>query len=109
MTRIYSILTFLFLCFLSFGQLKFSTTKYDFGDLEPYSARYVDIALENIGQKEEWILRVQKTMEVTYITSKQIIPVDSTQLFDFTSTRERKVVSATMLRFTRAIKTRQRR
>ena len=80
MTRIYSILTFLFLCFLSFGQLKFSTTKYDFGDLEPYSARYVDIALENIGQKEEWILRVQKTMEVTYITSKQIIPVDSTTI-----------------------------
>lgn len=62
----------------SFGQVNFNITKHDFGDLEPYSARYVDLKLENIGQKQEWLLTVKKSVEVSYIVSKQIIEVDST-------------------------------
>lgn len=63
--------------FFSIGQVKFNITKHDFGDLEPYSARYVDLKLTNVGQKEEWLLTVKKTAEVSYIVSKQIIDVDS--------------------------------
>lgn len=63
--------------FFSLGQVKFNITKYDFGDLEPYSARYVDLKLSNTGQKQEWLLRVKKTVEVSYIVSKQIIDKDS--------------------------------
>lgn len=63
--------------FISFGQVNFSTTKHDFGDLEPYSARYVDLKLTNTGQKQEWLLTVKKPAEVSYIVSKQIIDVDS--------------------------------
>ena len=61
----------------SFGQVEFSETKFDFGDLEPYSARYVDLKLTNKGQKQEWLLTVKKPVEVSYIVSKQIMEVDS--------------------------------
>lgn len=63
--------------FQSFGQVQFSTTKHDFGDLEPYSASYIDLKLTNSGQKQEWLLTVKKPAEVSYIVSKQIIDVDS--------------------------------
>lgn len=68
----------IFLSSLSFAQVDFSLTQYDFGDLEPYSARYVDLKLTNKGQKQEWLLTVKKTVEVSYIVSKQIIDIDST-------------------------------
>lgn len=71
---LFSVLLF---SFFSLGQVTFSTTKHDFGDLEPYSARYVDLKLTNSGQKQEWLLTVKKTAEVTYVVSKQIIDVDS--------------------------------
>jgi Ca-activated chloride channel family protein len=67
----------LFITFFSNAQVSFEKTKYDFGDLEAYSERYVDIVIKNIGNKQEWILSVKKPMEVVYITSKQIIEKDS--------------------------------
>ncbi len=67
----------IFTALSSFGQVSFNTTSHDFGDLEPYSARYVDIKLSNVGQKQEWLLTVKKTVEVTYIVSKSIIERDS--------------------------------
>ncbi|MFT5779131.1 MAG: Ca-activated chloride channel family protein [Crocinitomicaceae bacterium] len=60
-----------------YGQVEFSMIKHDFGSLEPYSARYVDLKLSNKGSKQEWLLSVKKTSEVTYIVSKQIIEKDS--------------------------------
>lgn len=72
------ILFSILLCsFFTLGQVKFNITKHDFGDLEPYSARYVDLKLTNTGQKQEWLLTVKKTAEVSYIVSKQIIDIDS--------------------------------
>ena len=67
----------------SFGQVQFSMTKHDFGDLEPYSARYVDLKLTNAGQKQEWLLTVKKPAEVSYIVSKQIIDIDSSIIVRF--------------------------
>lgn len=70
-----------FLSFLSltcaFGQVSFDKVKHDFGDLEAYSPRYVDIVLSNTGTKQEWLLSVKKPMEVVYINSKQFIEKDS--------------------------------
>lgn len=65
------------------AQITFNTIKHDFGDLEPYSSRYVDIILENKGDKEAWVLSVKKPMEVAYIISKQLIPKDSTSILRF--------------------------
>lgn len=66
-----------FFGFFSFAQVEFSTTKHDFGTLEPYSLRYVDVILKNTGNKQAWILTVKKPMDVVYITSKQIMEPDS--------------------------------
>ncbi|MGB0915285.1 MAG: VWA domain-containing protein [Crocinitomicaceae bacterium] len=67
----------MFISFLGNAQISFDKVKYDFGDLEAYSSRYVDIILSNEGTKQEWILSVKKPMDVVYITSKQIIEKDS--------------------------------
>ncbi|NRA11090.1 MAG: VWA domain-containing protein [Crocinitomicaceae bacterium] len=51
--------------------------KHDFGELESYSIRYVDIVLSNKGNKQEWLLSVKKPFEVVYINSNQFIEKDS--------------------------------
>jgi Ca-activated chloride channel family protein len=76
---------FLFLCFILIGtqlnaQVDFITINHDFGDLEPYSARYFDLKLTNVGEKQEWLLSIKKTAGVTYIISKSIIEKDSSIL-----------------------------
>lgn len=68
---------FLMLTLVTSAQVEFNIVKHDFGDLEAYSARYVDIVLSNKGNKQEWLLSVKKPMEVVYITSKQIMEIDS--------------------------------
>ncbi len=73
-------LLFLFLFFYTLStnaQVEFNKVKHDFGDLEAYSARYVDIVLSNKGNKQEWLLSVKKPVDVVYITSKQIMEKDS--------------------------------
>lgn len=68
----------IFLTHLSaFGQVKFDKVKHDFGDLEAYDLRYVDIILTNEGDKQEWLLSVKKPMEVVYLNSGSIIEKDS--------------------------------
>lgn len=67
----------LFFVLMGSAQVEFNKTKHDFGDLESYSARYVDIVLSNKGNKQEWLLSVKKPMDVVYITSKQIMEKDS--------------------------------
>jgi len=65
------------------AQITFNTIKHDFGVLEPYSSRYVDIILENQGEKEAWILSIKKPIDVAYIISKQLIPKDSSSIVRF--------------------------
>lgn len=59
------------------AQVTFDKTKHDFGDLEAYDFRFVDIVLKNEGSKQEWILSVKKPHEVVYINSGSIIEKDS--------------------------------
>lgn len=69
-----------FLSFLasnSFGQIVFEKTKHDFGDLEPYSDRFVDIKVTNHGAKKEYLLSVKKPADVVYLVNGQFIEKDS--------------------------------
>lgn len=59
------------------AQVTFNKTKHDFGDLEAYDFRFVDIVLKNEGTKQEWLLSVKKPSEVIYINSGSIIENDS--------------------------------
>lgn len=77
------IFLFISCAFLSNAQITFNTIKHDFGNLEAYSSRYVDIILENQGEKEAWVLSIKKPAEVAYIISKQLIPKDSTSIIRF--------------------------
>ncbi len=65
------------------AQIVFDRTRHDFGELMPYDDRFIDIALKNTGEKQEYILRVVKPMEVVYISSGQFIEKDSTRLLRF--------------------------
>lgn len=71
------ILLYVLCSVISFGQVEFDKVKHDFGELEPYSLRYVDFRLTNKGNKQEWLLSIKKPAEVVYIQSKQFIEKDS--------------------------------
>jgi len=77
MRNLLTLLT-IFCAFSLHAQVKFDKTKHDFGDLEAYDFRFVDILLTNEGAKQEWILSVKKPHEVVYINSGSIIEKDST-------------------------------
>lgn len=77
MKVIFVLFLLLFGAFQGAAQVTFDKTKYDFGNLESYSNRFVDIILHNNAQKQHWLLSVKKPMEVVYITSKQFIEKDS--------------------------------
>ena len=60
-----------------FSQVEFSQTKYDFGDLESYDDRFVDIILTNKGKKQEYLLTVKKPYEVSYLIQGKFMEPDS--------------------------------
>ena len=74
-----SIILFLFIFSsgLIYSQTEFSTRLHDFGDLEDYSDRFVDIKITNKGVKKEYNLSVKKPSEVVYIVSGQFMEKDS--------------------------------
>ncbi len=79
------LLFFFFLLFSSFGfsQMEFSTLHHDFGQLESYADRYIDIVVTNKGQKEGYILSVRKPSEVVYIQSRALVQKDSSLILRF--------------------------
>ncbi len=77
MRNLFLVLALFLLLHTSVAQVSFDKTKYDFGNLEVYSNRFVDIVLKNNGDKQHWVLSVKKPFDVVYITSKQIIEKDS--------------------------------
>lgn len=64
---------FLLVSSFSIGQIVFEKTKHDFGDLEPYSDRFVDIKVTNRGTKKEYLLSVKKPSDVVYLVNGQFI------------------------------------
>ncbi len=59
------------------AQLRFEVLDYDFGLLESYDDRFVDIKVTNVGVKKEYILSVKKQSEVVYIAPSDRIGPDS--------------------------------
>ncbi|MFN5877855.1 MAG: VWA domain-containing protein [Flavobacteriales bacterium] len=59
------------------AQIIFDKVKYDFGDLEAYDDRFVDIRVTNKGSKREYLLSVKKPLDVVYLVNGQFIEKDS--------------------------------
>ncbi len=78
MRNLFLFISLFFVIHSSVAQVSFDKTKYDFGNLEAYSNRFVDIILKNNSDKQHWLLSVKKPFDVVYITSKQIMEKDST-------------------------------
>ena len=60
------------------SQMAFSATKHDFGELENYDNRFIDISITNKGSKQGYILSVRKPAEIVYIQNHALIDKDST-------------------------------
>jgi Ca-activated chloride channel family protein len=60
-----------------FSQIIFDKARHDFGDLEAYDDRFVDIKVTNKGPKTGYLLSVKKPMEVVYLVNGQFIERDS--------------------------------
>lgn len=62
---------------VSFAQTSFNFKSHNFGELEPYSDRFVDLVITNNGSKKEYMLSVKKPTEVVYIVNGQFMEKDS--------------------------------
>jgi Ca-activated chloride channel family protein len=67
----------------SFGQVSFDKTEHDFGDLYSGDQRFVDIYLKNNSNKVEFILSVDKPMEVVFIQKGAMMDPDSSTVIRF--------------------------
>lgn len=78
-------LFFLFLTFSFsiFGQMEFSLLQHDFGAVESYDNRFIDVVVTNKGPKEGYILSVRKPEEVVFIQSRALIQKDSSLVLRF--------------------------
>jgi Ca-activated chloride channel family protein len=65
------------LSFSSFGQVVFEKTKHDFGDIQAYDDRFVDIVVTNKGEKQAYLLSVKKPLDVVYLVNGQFMEKDS--------------------------------
>lgn len=77
--------TFILFCLpvFSSGQMTFSTLKHNFGDLQSYDNRFVDVTITNHGPKDGYILSVRKPSEIVYIQNRALVQKDSTLTLRF--------------------------
>lgn len=59
------------------AQVEYSATKHDFGDMDAFANRVVDITLKNTGNKDVYLLRVDVERNTRYLYSKKKIEPDS--------------------------------
>ncbi len=83
MRKILLFITLLLFSFLGQSQVVFQKVKHDFGELESYSSRYIDIVLKNESPKVEWVLSVKKPREIVYIVTAQKMEKDSSIVLRF--------------------------
>lgn len=76
--RGFTIFIFLVFQLSAIAQMQFSATKHDFGDLENYDNRFVDITITNKTIKQGYVLSVRKPKEVVYIQNHALVEKDST-------------------------------
>ncbi|MDX1446459.1 VWA domain-containing protein [Lishizhenia sp.] len=76
-----SLLLLLLLPLFGFGQIKFSQTKFDLGEINVNTPRYIDCRVENKGKSAHYILSVKTPPEVTYIHQGSLLqPADGITL-----------------------------
>lgn len=78
----------LFLLFITLpiylsAQITFDKVKHDFGNLNSYDDRFVDIKVTNLGSKKGYVLRVKKPMEVVYLAKAPGMEKDSSVYLRF--------------------------
>lgn len=74
---------FIGLSFSVSGQMVFNTLKHNFGELQSYDNRFVDITITNQGIKDGYILSVRKPSEVIYIQNRAFVQKDSSLTLRF--------------------------
>jgi len=85
-------LLLLFFSPVSWSQTVFSTTSVDLGDLYAGSDRFGDILVTNKGRQKAYILRVEKSPEVVYRASSDILLPDSSFSFRLQANPQQKGV-----------------
>ncbi len=60
-----------------FAQVEFSLKKHDFGKMDAFAQRYVDVEISNSGADKVYILRVNAEREVRYLYSNKTIEPNS--------------------------------
>ncbi len=73
----------LFVCSKGQAQITFNKTRHDFGELQAYDDRFVDIILTNKGEKKAYVLTVKKPYDVVYITDGKFMDKDSSVILRF--------------------------
>jgi Ca-activated chloride channel family protein len=62
---------------VGYGQLQYEFTKYDFGEVDRETVRWVDLEITNKGKKDVYVLRVEADRSVQYRISNNVIAKDS--------------------------------
>lgn len=81
--RYFVFIVFVFQLIGASAQMTFSTLKHQFGDLQSYDNRFVDITITNKGPKDGYILSVRKPSEVVYIQNRAFVQKDSSLTLRF--------------------------
>lgn len=68
---------FLFVVNLGVTQTVFNMKSHDFGELEAYSDRFVDLVVTNKGPEKAYLLSVKKPLDVVYLVNGERIEKDS--------------------------------
>ena len=77
MQKLFTTILFNLLIVLGYGQLQYEFTKYDFGEVDRETVRWVDLEITNKGKKDVYVLRVESPRSVQYRISNNVIAKDS--------------------------------
>jgi Ca-activated chloride channel family protein len=83
MHRISLIPIFILISVFASAQMTFNTLKHNFGELQSYDNRFIDIVITNHGPKDGYILSVRKPSEIVYIQNRALVQKDSTLTLRF--------------------------
>lgn len=83
MKQIISTILLILIYTSAISQMTFNTLKHNFGDLESYDSRFVDITITNNGSKDGYILSVRKPAEIVYIQSNPFVEKDKSLTIRF--------------------------
>lgn len=77
MQKLFLTICYILIVAVSSAQLKYEFTKYDFGEVDRETVRWVDLEITNTGKNEVYVLRVESPRSVQYRISNNVIAKDS--------------------------------